>query len=100
VHLGAKVHTTERERSARALNQCSRSSSIYNPVSAESEPQHTPVSPVDIVPFPKRKGQQRRRRMGKIIKDLNKFSFINQLDESLDRKTAESRKPYCQSISH
>jgi hypothetical protein len=42
-----------------ALNQCSRSTSSYNPPLVESVKQNTPISLVDIVPLPKRKGQQR-----------------------------------------
>jgi hypothetical protein len=69
-----------------ALNQCHRSSSSYNPALAESEPQHTLISPVGIVPLPKKKVGQRGRTMGKEAGILTSSPFRNQLDASLKGK--------------
>lgn len=48
-----------------ALNQCSKSSSSYNPASAERETQNTSVSPVVTVPLPKSKGESREQQWKK-----------------------------------
>jgi hypothetical protein len=59
-------------------------SSSYNPASDESEPQNTQISPVNIVPVPKRKVEQRRVTIGEGLQIVT--SFKSQLDKSLKDK--------------
>jgi hypothetical protein len=59
VHCDTRVCTKEQDRSMWALNQCSTSTSSYNPALAKSEPQNTQISPVNSFPLPKRKGEKK-----------------------------------------
>jgi hypothetical protein len=54
-----RVHTTERGKSTRALDQRSRLTSSYYPALAEREQQNTRISPVDTDPQPMREREQR-----------------------------------------
>jgi hypothetical protein len=64
-----------------ALNQCSANFKLY-PALAESEPQNTPLSPVDTVPLPKKWIENN----GKITRNNINFCFKNQLDARLKEK--------------
>jgi hypothetical protein len=56
------------EPSGELLNNVASTSS-YNPNSAESEPQNTPVSPVEIIPLSKRKEEINGEEVANFNKD-------------------------------